>query len=215
LVKDSKILLDLIEHAVAILEEGGVIAFPTETVYGLGASIAKPEAAKRVFQIKGRDFKKALPLVLSDIPQINDVAISVPKTGWQLIEKFWPGPLTLVVLKKPIIPYIITAGADTVAVRVSSNSIAREIVRKLGVPITGTSANISGKPSPATAMEVREQLHNKIDLIIDGGKCGGVESTIVDVTQDIPLVLREGAISIEAIRDLGIKAKKQVQENKK
>jgi L-threonylcarbamoyladenylate synthase len=215
LEKDNIITTEIIKKAVEILKRGGVIAFPTETVYGLGASIAYPEAARRIYDIKGRDFKKALPLVLSDVSQIDTVAVSIPEASRFLIDKFWPGPLTIIVLKTGIVPDLITAGGNTVAVRVSSNPIAREIVRELGVPITGTSANLSGSPSPISADDVSTQLGTNVDLIIDGGKGSGIESTIVDVTQSPLVILREGAIKIEAIQAMGITVRKQSQENKR
>lgn len=194
-------LYDQIRQAVVILKQGGVIAFPTETVYGLGASIALPEAASRIYQIKGRDQSKALPLMLSDISQINYVADSVPEVAWLLVREFWPGPLTLVVTKSAAVPDLITSGSKTVAIRISSHPVAQAIVEELGAPITGTSANISGKPNPATAEEVRIQLGGKIDFIIDGGKCpGGIESTIIDVTKEVPVILREGAIPRQIIQ---------------
>ena len=197
--------LKQIDKAVEILKQGGVIAFPTETVYGLGASIAVPEAASRIYRIKGRDFNKALPLVLSDNSQVELVASSVPEAARQLIKAFWPGRLTLIVSKSKAVPDTITANRTTVAIRVTSDPVAKSIIRKLGIPITGTSANKSGKPSPATPQAVKDQLGDEVDLIVGGGHCGGVESTIIDVTKSVPVIVREGAIKYTEIIELGIK----------
>jgi L-threonylcarbamoyladenylate synthase len=193
-----------IERGVGILRQGGVVAFPTETVYGLGVSIKIPQAAAGIYRIKGRAEIKALPLVLSHPEQLDEVAVGVPEVARLLGERFWPGPLTLVVNKSTLVPDTITSGGKTVAVRVSPHPIAIALVEGLGVPITGTSANRSGKRSPVTADEVRDQLGDIGELfIIDGGKCpGGIESTIIDVTGDVPVILREGAISRHVIEEV-------------
>jgi len=192
-----------IERGIVILKKGGVIAFPTETVYGLGASILIPEAAERIYRIKGRAQHKALPLVLSDISQISQVSSAFPEIARVLAERFWPGPLTLVVFKSDKVSNTITSGGNTIAIRISSHPVAIALIEGLGVPITGTSANISGKPSPVTADEVLHQLDNSVDLIIDGGKCpGGIESTIIDVTKEVPVIIREGAIPRAAIESI-------------
>jgi len=192
-----------IERGVDILKQGGVIAFPTETIYGLGVSIAIPAAADRIYRIKGRAQTKALSLVLSRVSQVDDVALNFPDLARRLADNFWPGPLTLVVFKSKLVPDTITSGGHTVAIRVSPHPVAVAIVDKLGIPITGTSANRSGKPSPVTADQVRDQLGDTVDYIIDGGQCpGGIESTIIDVTKDIPVILREGAIKRDVIKQV-------------
>jgi len=191
---------DQIKAGILILKKGGVIAFPTETVYGIGVSIAAAAAAERIYQIKGRAKLKALPLVLSNVAQVSEVAIDVPDMVWILAERFWPGPLTVIVKKSARVPDSITSGGKTVAIRVSSHPVAVALVAGLGVPITGTSANLSGKPSPVTAVEVFNQLGHTVDLIIDGGKCpGGIESTIIDLTKNPPMIIREGAIPRDVI----------------
>jgi len=192
-----------IERCIVILKKGGVIAFPTETVYGLGACISIPEAVECVYRIKGRTRAKALPLLLSDISQVSQVSLAFPEIARVLGNRFWPGPLTLVVYKSDKVPDAVTSGGKTIAIRVSSHPVAMALVEGLGFPITGTSANISGKPSPVTAEEVFSQLDNRVDLIIEGGKCpGGVESTIIDVTQKVPVIIRDGAISREVIESV-------------
>ena len=180
--------------AVEILRGGGVVAFPTDTVYGLGASAKLELALKRIYQIKRRPFNLALPLLLADVSDIEKVAAFVPRIGWQLANRFLPGGLTLVLPKATWISLLITGGGDTVAVRVPDHPIPRALARGLGVPIVGTSANVTGQPSPLTAKEVRRQLGNEVDLVIEGECPGGVESTVVDVTRDPPVLLREGAI---------------------
>ncbi len=189
-----------IEKAIAILRQGGLVAFPTDTVYGLGASAYLPQAVARIYQVKERPRSMALPLLLADISQIDEVAAFVPSVAKLLVDKFLPGALTIVLYKSSAVSDIITAGGATVAVRVPAHPIPIALARGLGAPLTGTSANRSGQPSPLTADEVYAQLGDRIDFIIDGGRCpGGKESTIVDVTGQTPVILREGAISREEI----------------
>lgn len=187
------------ESAVEVLRRGGVVAFPTDTVYGLGASAILEPALKRIYQVKRRPFNLALPLLLADVSDIEKVAATVPRVAWRLASCFLPGGLTLVLHKAAWVSSIITAGGDTVAVRVPGHPVPRALARGLGVPIVGTSANITGQPSPLTAEEVRRQLGNEVDLIVEGECPGGMESTVVDVTTDPPVLLREGAISQQQI----------------
>ena len=190
-----------IEEGISILREGGIVAFPTDTVYGLGAAVSNPEAVAMVYVVKGRPRDMALPLLLADISQISEVAGSVTAVAWRLAEKFLPGALTLVLPRSKSVPDIVAAGGMTVAVRAPNHPVPVALVLGLGAPIVGTSANLSGKPSALTAGEVYAQFGDKIDLVIDGGRCpGGKESTIVDVTGEAPLVLREGAITIEELK---------------
>ena len=185
-----------IERGVSILKHGGLVAFPTDTVYGLGACANLYQAVERVYRMKGRPQNMALPLLLADTSQISEVAESVPQIAWLLAHNFLPGALTLVLAKSNSVPDIITAGGKTVAVRIPAHPVPVALTEGLGVPIVGTSANLSGKPSALTAEEVYSQFGDKVDLVIDGGRCpGSRESTIVDVTGGIPVVLREGAIS--------------------
>ena len=202
---ESKLLLSIqkqVEQGISILKEGGIVAFPTDTVYGLGACISLPHAVERVYQVKKRPRNTPLPLLLADKSQIGEVAEPVPPIAWLLAEKFLPGGLTIVLFKSKLVPDIVTGGGKTVALRIPAHPVPVALIQGVGTPIAGTSANLSGKPSALTAEEVYAQLDNKVDLIIDGGRCpGGKESTIVDLTGETPLVLREGAISREELSD--------------
>ena len=190
-----------VEEGIAILKQGGLVAFPTDTVYGLGAWSNLQEAVERIYRVKERPRNMSLPLLLAGTSQISEVAHSVPPVAWLLARNFLPGALTLVLHKAKSVPEIITAGGATVAVRVPAHPVPVALVRGLGAPIVGTSANLSGQPSPLTADEVYSQFGDKVDFIIDGGRCtGGKESTIVDVTGEAPVILREGAISRDELR---------------
>ena len=195
----SKLSLDIreqIEKGVAILRRGGIIAYPTDTVYGLGACFDVPRAVERVYGVKERPRNMPLPLLLADVSQIAEVAEAVSPLAWLLIREFWPGGLTLVLPASASVPDMITAGGKTVAVRIPAHSVPVALIKGLGAPIVGTSANLSGQPSPLTADGVYAQLGDRIDFVIDGGRCpGGTESSIVDVTGEKPVILREGAIS--------------------
>jgi len=192
-----------IKRGVSILRAGGIAAYPTDTVYGLGASASLPRAIERIYEVKERPPNMALPLLLSDVSQITGVAESVPEIAWSLIHAFLPGALTLVLQKSSSVSDIISGGGTTVAIRIPAHPVPVALVEGLGAPIVGTSANLSGKPSPLTAGEVHSQLGSKVDFIIDGGRCpGGKESTVVDVTGETPVVLREGAITLKEIRKI-------------
>jgi len=189
-----------IKLAVEVLKKGGLVAYPTDTVYGLGADPLNEKAVARIYEVKNRPHNSPLPLLLADKSDLLKVALIVPEVAWRLVEQFWPGGLTLVVKKSSLVPDSITAGGDTVAVRIPDHHITIALIRGLGNPIVGTSANLSGKPSPVTATEVSRQLGNKVDLIVDGGRCpGGIESTVVDVSGPSPTLVREGAVSREDI----------------
>ncbi len=190
-----------IERGISILKRGGLVAFPTDTVYGLGACAGLVTAVERVYAVKRRPQTMGLPLLLAHTSQIGEVAHPVPEVARLLARHFWPGALTLVLYKSSSVPDIITAGAPTVAVRVPAHPVPVALIDGVGAPIVGTSANLSGLPSLLTADEVRVQLGDEIDLVIDGGRCpGGRESTIVDVTGERPLVLREGMVPIEELQ---------------
>ncbi len=190
----SSQVMSQIDRAIEILKKGGIVAYPTDTVYGLGADAFNIEAIKRIYAVKQRPVTIPLPVLLADSNKLQDIAV-VTDLAWRLIERFWPGGLTLVLKRRDTLPDIITAGGNTVAVRVPGHSMPISLIRGLGRPIIGTSANISGKPNPLTAGEVEEQLDAKLDLIVDGGRCpGGIESTVVDVTGESPLILRAGII---------------------
>ncbi len=183
-----------IEKGVRILQKGGVIAFPTDTVYGLGADAFNHTAVERIYQIKNRPKYQQFPLLISDVKQMTTLAGSIPEIAWFLARRFWPGGLTLILSKTNPAPAC-PPSALTIAVRVPNHPVCRALIEHLGNPITGTSANISGQPAALTAEEVEQQLEGKIDLIINGGKCpGGKESTIVDTTHEPPVILRQGII---------------------
>ena len=184
-----------IKRAVAILKKGGIVAFPTDTVYGLGADPLNAQAVDRIYKAKRRPHNLPLPLLLAEKSDLLKVAAVVPDIAWQLAERFLPGGLTLVLRKSPWVPTTVTAGGDTIAVRIPNHPVPIALIRGLGAPIVGTSANLSGRSSPVTAEEVREQLGDEVDLIIDGGRCpGGTESTVLDFSGKVPTLIREGAI---------------------
>lgn len=183
-----------------MLRRGGVLAYPTDTVYGLGAHAFMDEAVARVFRIKGRPQGQALPLLLARPEDLEMVARDIPPWAWELARRFWPGALTLVLKKAPFLCSLALGRGDTVAARIPAHPIPLAIIRALGAPITGTSANRSGGPSPATAEEVRRELGAEVDLILEGGPAPrGVESTILDLAGERPWVLRQGAVPLEEI----------------
>ena len=184
-----------IKLAIAILKKGGIVAFPTDTVYGLGADLLNEQAIDRIYKVKKRPPNLPLPLLLAEKSDLLKVASVVPEIAWQLAERFLPGGLTLVLRKSPWVPSAVTAGGDTIAVRIPDHPVPIALIRGLGTPIVGTSANLSGRSSPVTAEEVRQQLGDEVDLIIDGGRCpGGTESTVLDLSSKVPALIRAGAI---------------------
>lgn len=183
-----------------IIRNGGIVAFPTETVYGLGANAYSQTAVKKIYEAKGRPSDNPLIVHLADIGDIPKVAREIPEDAKKIIERFAPGPFTLILKKQPDIPDIVTAGLDTVGVRIPENEVARAFIKAAEVPIAAPSANISGKPSPTKAEHVISDLNGKADAIIKGGASSvGVESTIIDVTGEIPTILRPGGITKEDI----------------
>ena len=192
-----------IKQAVAILKNGGLVSYPTDTVYGLGACMTDTKAVDRIFQVKGRPKGMALPVLLADVTQIKDIVISVPPIAQRLADEFFPGALTIILPKSDYMPDIITGGGRTVAFRIPDHPVPLALIRGLGKPIVGTSANLSGQPSALTAMEVQAQIGDKIDMVIDGGKCpGGIESTVIDLSGERPVIRRQGAISVERLRKI-------------
>jgi L-threonylcarbamoyladenylate synthase len=195
----TKIALQ-VDRAIEILKAGGIVAFPTDTVYGLGGDAFNGEVAERIYIVKQRPRSLPLPLLLAGLTQVAAVASSVPDMARFLMKRFWPGGLTLVLPKGDSIPEIISAGSGKVAIRIPNHIIPLTLIDGLGAPIIGTSANISHKPSPMTAREVEQQLGSQIDLIVDMGRChGGLESTVVDVTGETPVILRQGIIPEDEI----------------
>jgi L-threonylcarbamoyladenylate synthase len=187
-----------LKRAAQILKDGGLVAFPTETVYGLGANALEEEAAKKIYEAKGRPSDNPLIAHIADIEDLKPLVKQIPEAGVKLMEAFWPGPLTLIFPKSDLVPYGTTGGLDTVAVRMPNDPIASALIRLSGVPIAAPSANTSGRPSPTTADHVWQDMNGKIEMIIDGGAVGiGVESTIIDVSGEEPMILRPGAITQE------------------
>ena len=195
------VLPAVLERAVQCLRAGGLVAYPTDTVYGLGAAAGNDEAVRRLFEAKDRPLDRALPLLLASAEQVGLLAVDVPPVAHRLMAAFWPGGLTLVLRRAPSYRSLALGAGDTVAVRVPDHPIPRQLVEGLGEPITGTSANRSGARSPRTAAEVRRQLGDMVEMVIDGGPSpGGVESTVVDCTVDPPRLLRQGAVAWEDIK---------------
>ncbi len=187
-----------IQHALELLQNGGIIAFPTDTVYGLGALAFNNAAIESIYTAKNRPIEKAIPILIADMDDLDQIAVDIPDMARILAARFWPGPLTCVVPKKQTLPAAVSATA-TIAVRIPNHPDARALLRAAG-PMAVTSANISGQPGPATAQEVYDQLQGRIPLILDGGKTpGGIPSTLVDCTADEPQILREGPISLNEI----------------
>lgn len=192
----ENICMDYIKEAGNILADGGLVAFPTETVYGLGGNALDKSAASRIYQAKGRPSDNPLIVHISSIEELKGIVEYIPENAKKLMKAFWPGPLTLIFKKKNIVPYETTGGLDTVAVRMPNHKVALELIKEAKVPIAAPSANTSGRPSPTKAEHVIEDLSGKIDMIVDSGAVGiGIESTIVDVTQEIPMILRPGYIT--------------------
>jgi len=192
---------DAIEGAVRVLRAGGLVAFPTDTVYGVGALAFDEDVVQSIYAVKERPDDKAIPILLGDAIDLPKVALGLTEIARRLAEHFWPGPLTIVVRKQPALPEAVSA-TDTVGVRVPDHAVARRLLRSAG-PMAVTSANLSGRTSPRTADEVVQQLGGRINLIIDGGTTpGGVPSTVVDCTGSQPLILREGPITLENIRQI-------------
>lgn len=180
-----------------VLKDGGLVAFPTETVYGLGGDGLNPDSSRKIYAAKGRPSDNPLIVHIADVADLYKITESVPEKALVLAEKFWPGPLTMVLKKSNIVPYETTGGLDTVAVRMPDNEVALELIRRAGGFIAAPSANLSGRPSPTTASHVKEDMDGRIDMIVDAGSSEiGLESTIVDLTEDTPIILRPGFISM-------------------
>lgn len=189
-----------IARAAEVLKNGGLVAFPTETVYGLGANALDEQAAQKIFTAKGRPAADPLIVHLSSVEQLPLVARSVPETGCHLMERFWPGPLTLILPKQPAVPDLVTSGLATVAVRVPNHPVALALIREAGLPLAAPSANRFGHISPTTAQHVWHDLRGRIDLILDGGSAAiGVESTVIDLSTTPPRILRPGGVTREML----------------
>jgi L-threonylcarbamoyladenylate synthase len=196
-----------IRKAADILRSGGLVAFPTETVYGLGALVFNEQAARKVYIVKNRPFDNPLIIHISSLEMLDTVATNIPEKALRLAEKFWPGPLTLILPRNKSVPKVVSGGLDTVAVRMPAHPVALALIKEAGEPVAAPSANLAGKPSPTTAEHVIQDLYGKIDAIIDAGETlYGVESTIINILSNPPVLLRPGAIPVEEIeRVLGEK----------
>lgn len=192
----------IIDEAAGILKNGGLVAFPTETVYGLGADFLNEKAVKNIYAAKGRPSDNPLIVHIADKEAVYELASEVPDNAKKLAEKFWPGPLTMIMKKSEMVPKYITGGLDTVAVRMPANAIALELIKRSGVYVAAPSANLSGKPSTTTAEHVINDLKGRIDMIIAAKESQvGIESTIVDVSGEVPIILRPGAITREMLEE--------------
>lgn len=193
----------LIKEAANVIKSGGIVAFPTETVYGLGANGLDEQAVKKIYKAKGRPIDNPLILHICRKEELNALVRDIPDIAYDLMDSFWPGPLTMIFKKSDIVPNIISAGLDTVAIRMPDHPIAKELIFESKVPIAAPSANISGKPSPTKGIHVIEDMMGKIEMIIDGGDTGvGLESTVLDLSTKTPTILRPGGITFEELKGL-------------
>lgn len=192
-----------LKRAGEILKNGGLVAFPTETVYGLGGNALDANASMKIYNAKGRPSDNPLIIHIAEIKKLEEIVTEIPEKARILAQKFWPGPLTMIMPKAECVPVQTTGGLSSVAVRFPSDPIAQELIRQAGGFVAAPSANTSGRPSPTTAQHVEEDLGDTIDMIIDGGQVGiGLESTIIDFTEEIPVVLRPGYISLEMLQEI-------------
>ncbi len=190
------------ERAAAVIRSGGLVAFPTETVYGLGADAMNARAVEKVFEAKGRPADNPLIVHVASREMVDRVASEVSERAERLMKEYWPGPLTLVLKRRPEVPARVSAGLATVAVRMPRNEIALELIRQSDTPIAAPSANRSGRPSPTQAAHVLSDLDGRIDMILDGGETNiGIESTVLDMTTDVPVILRPGWVTREMLQE--------------
>lgn len=195
--------LEEIRRAGKILAKGELVAFPTETVYGLGGDALNPEAAGKIYAAKGRPSDNPLIVHIADVSDLRRIVTEVPEQAKKLAEAFWPGPLTMIFWKNDQVPSATTGGMDTVAVRMPNHPVALELIRQSGCLIAAPSANISGRPSPTEAAHVAEDMDGRIPVILDGGSVNiGIESTIIDLTEEVPMVLRPGYITPEMLSEV-------------
>ncbi len=191
------------EEAASLLRDGQVVGMPTETVYGLAGNAYSEDAVKRIFEAKGRPSDNPLIVHISEFSDIYDLVKEVPEKAKLLADKFWPGPLTVILKKSDKVPFAVTGGLDTVAVRCPSHPIARSLIKFSGLPLAAPSANLSGMPSPTTAQHVLSDLNGRIPLIIDGGECEeGVESTVITLATEVPKLLRPGNVTLKRLREV-------------
>ena len=205
----------VINEAAEIINTGGTVAFPTETVYGLGADGLNPEAVRKIFEAKGRPPGNPLSLLVHSREDVEKVAKNIPEKAFKLMDTFWPGPLTIVLDKKDEVPGITSGNLPSIGVRMPDHRIPLELIKRIGTPLAAPSANLSGKPSPSLATHVEADLTGRIDAIIDGGEAAiGLESTVIDMTVEPPAVLRPGAIGIEELEKAIGKVRSGYKDNK-
>jgi L-threonylcarbamoyladenylate synthase len=192
---------DAIKKAVNVIRNGGIVVYPTDTVYGLGADALNPTAVQRVFTVKNRPMHLPLPVVVRDLTMAKRLAV-VDDQAQRLIDAFWPGALTIILEKKPFVPLILTGGGSSVGLRVPNHSVPLMMLELCGVPLVATSANKHGGASPVVAEEAQRQLGNEVDLILDGGPASGQPSTIIDLTKRPPLLVRRGPITRDVIESI-------------
>jgi len=194
---------DSLQEAADIIASGGTVIFPTETVYGLGANALDKTAVTKIYKAKGRPADNPLIVHIADVSQLENVARDVPKTAYELFRRYSPGPLTVVLKRKDTIPAEISAGLDTVAVRIPSHPVANSLIKLSGCPIAAPSANLSGRPSPTCYAHVKDEMDGRVDMIIDGGESDiGLESTVVSLAGDEPILLRPGAVTLRQLEDV-------------
>ena len=192
----------MLEKASELIKQGKIVVFPTETVYGMGTNGLDEDAVKKLYKVKQRPLDKPISLLVANMEMVNQIVKDITETEYKIMEQFFPGPLTIILKKKDIVPNIVTAGQDTVGVRMPSGEIARRLVEIAGVPIAAPSANISGEPSGIDIQEIKDQFAGKVDYFIDGGKSElGLASTIVQVVDEKIQILRQGSITLEEIEE--------------
>lgn len=193
----------MLEKAAELIKQGKIVVFPTETVYGIGTNGLDDKAVKKLYNVKQRPLNKPISLLVSNMEMVNEIAKDITEIEYKIMEKFFPGPLTIILKKKNNVPDIVTAGQDTVGVRMPSGEIANKLVELAGVPIATPSANISGDPSGTNLQEIKKYFEGKADFFIDGGISElGLASTIVKVVDGKPLILRQGSITLEQINEI-------------
>ena len=193
----------MLEKAAELIKQGKIVVFPTETVYGIGTNGLDEKAVKKLYNVKQRPLNKPISLLVSNMEMVNEIARDITEIEYKIMEKFFPGPLTIILKKKNIVPNIVTAGQDTVGVRMPSGETAKKLVEVAGVPIAAPSANISGEPSGTNLQEIKKHFEGKANFFIDGGISEiGIASTIVQVIDGKPVILRQGSITLEQINKI-------------
>lgn len=193
----------MLKQAAKLIKQGKIVVFPTETVYGIGTNGLDEQAVKKLYKVKQRPLNKPISLLVSNMEMVNQIAKDITETEYKIMEKFFPGPLTMILKKKPIVPDIVTSGQDTVGVRIPGEETARKLVELAGIPIAAPSANITGQPSGTNLQEIKKHFEGKVDFFIDGGISElGISSTIVQVIDGRPQILRQGSITLEQINQI-------------